>query len=115
MKRLFLALVLFVFSTSAFAQLSDGALPCNPKFDHSNYEEFLTTVGPYTKHQLSEGVMMKLVSPATLGGYTIRAEKTTDLTTGKSMQAISLIPNSSTGVGKLVSKRSEERRVGKEC
>ena len=33
-----------------------------------------------------------------------RAEKTTDLTTGKSMQAISLIPNSSTGVGKLVSK-----------
>lgn len=45
---------------------------------------------------------MKITSTKTLGGYTLRVEKVTDLRTNKSASAVKLTPNSATGIGKMV-------------
>lgn len=104
MKKILTLIVAAFIAVPAMAQLATGAVANNSEYNLSDYEKFVTSASQYTKHQVGTFVLMKLVSPATLGGYTIRPEKTIDMVSSKSMQAISLIPNSSTGVGKLISR-----------
>lgn len=106
MKRIKVLLVgmLLAFSVPAMAQLASltDLMDVNPAHLVSNYQKFLTTAGQYTKVQSDQVAILKLGSTATMGGYTVKAEMTTDLATGKSMKAIKLIPNSNTGIGKIV-------------
>lgn len=104
MKRIIMLVTVVLFiTTPIMAQSETGGVADNPTFQTSAYAKFLTKAGQYTEHQVGGAVIMKLISPATLGGYTLRAEKITDMVHNHSKQAISMIPNSSTGLGKLVS------------
>lgn len=104
MKKLIILIAAIALTIPTMAQFATGGVANNPAYQVSAYETFLSTTGRYTKHQVGAPVLMKLVSTATLGGYTIRAEKTTNLVNGGSKRAVSIVPNSATGIGKFVSK-----------
>lgn len=97
-----LALFISVPAMSQGTSLSTAEVE-NPKFQMSNFEKFATEAGQYVEFQSVEAVVMKIGSASTLGGYTLRCEKITDMASGKSAQAIKVTPNSATGIGKLVS------------
>ncbi|MEG2848699.1 MAG: hypothetical protein RR880_00510 [Bacteroidales bacterium] len=105
MKNWALILVAVLFSSAAMAQgTSLSTVDCElPNFVTSNFVKLASSAGPFVQLQSDEVGMMKIGSGKTLGGYTIRCEKFTDMATGKSAKAIKLIPNSATGFGKIIS------------
>lgn len=104
-KNLALILVAILFSSAAMAQgTSLSTVDTDyPNFKQSNFVKLAESAGPYTQLQSDEVGMMKIGSGKTLGGYTIRCEKFTDMASGKSAKAVKLIPNSATGFGKIIS------------
>lgn len=104
-RTLVFVFIALLFSTAAIAQgTSLSTVECNPPaYITSNFVKFAEAAGPYTQLQSDEVGMMKIGSGKTLGGYTIRCEKLTDMATGKSVKAIKLTPNSATGFGKIIS------------
>lgn len=108
MKKISLFLVLALVSLISLPAMSQGtALSTVPNVKleerQSNFIKFVESSGNYIKLQSLEACVMKLASVGTLGGYTLRAERFTDLATNKSVDAIKVTPNSATGIGKLVS------------
>lgn len=104
-KNQFLSLlVALLVAIPSFGQVVATRGNCNPALLISNYQIFLQKTGPFTKVQLGAPVDVKVASAATLGGFILRAEKTTDMLQGTSKQAIKLMPKSATGVGKIVGK-----------
>lgn len=104
-KLLFLAAFALMVTVPAMGQgtsLSTAEFP-NPALEQSKFEKFVIQTGPYVEYQSVEACVMKLLSTSTLGGYTLRCEKITDMATGKSATAIKFTPNSATGIGKIVS------------
>lgn len=77
----------------------------NSKYEdgQSNFIKLVESAGSYTQLQSTEAAFIKLVSTSSLGGYTLRCEKFTDMSSGKSLQAVKVTPNTQTGIGKLVS------------
>ena len=79
MKKLLILIAVVMVSLPSMAQVSTcGAT--------TNYQTFLANVGAYTKTQKCNTV--KMIIP---GGVSFKAEKTTDITTGKSEQAVAII------------------------
>lgn len=64
----------------------------NPKFEKSNYVEFLMNASQYTRVETVLIGTIKLPSIATMGGYTVTLERTTDLTTNQSKKAVLIAP-----------------------
>ncbi|MEG0517529.1 MAG: hypothetical protein RR555_01500 [Bacteroidales bacterium] len=104
-KNLALILVAILFSSAAMAQGTSLSMvdATHPNLLQSNFVKLAESAGAYTQLLSDEVGIMKLGSTKTLGGYTIRCEKLTDMATGKSAKAVKLIPNSATGFGKIVS------------
>lgn len=98
-----LAIFIAIPATSQIISNNEGGM-VNPELMLTNYQKFVMKAGNYTKMQLSEPIIMKVGSASTLGGFTLRAEKTTDMATGASKQAVKIMPNSATGIGKIVGK-----------
>lgn len=105
-STLFIAMLAFTIpSVAQIASLAD--IPGeNPEWQQSNFVTFITTASQYLKFQSKEVTVMKITSAKTLGGYTLRVEKVTDLRTNKTASAVKLTPNSATGIGKIVGRAS---------
>ena len=80
MKKTLILIAVVMMSLPTFAQASK----CEGKT--TNYQAFLSEVGNYSKTQ--KGSASRMLLP---GGVTFKAEKTTDLASGKSEQAVAII------------------------
>ncbi|MEG0467686.1 MAG: hypothetical protein RSC11_03465 [Mucinivorans sp.] len=105
LKLFAVALFAMLLAAPAMAQGTSLSTVANEKARdrQSNFIKAVEAAGPYTQLYSDEITQLKLASVSTLGGYTLRCEKFTDMASGKSVQAVKVTPNTATGIGKLVS------------
>lgn len=115
MKFCALACLAMLCTVPTMAQGISLSTVANQKIEErqSDFVKFVEASGNYVKLQSLEVTQMKLLSTSTLGGYTLRVEKFTDLASNKSVQAVKVTPNSQTGIGKIVSGVSGLGRAAK--
>lgn len=95
MKKLFVIAAAALFSVGVTAQ-ELGLVTIraeNPKFEKSLYIEFCENASQYTKVETTVIGTLKLPSVATLGGYIVSIEQTTDMMSNQSKRAVVLTPN----------------------